>query len=234
MAGKNFDHRGRRVLIASWEDDGIEIGRRLLTAQKALGFMPYERVCQNVNYIDMRGRGPIWGVSENSHLATRGHLLPTGEQVLHGAKEQGARLLVLDPSAAAFGGNENDRASVREYMSYLDAWAYKNKCAVFILAHPPKGDAAYSGSTDWEGSARSMWSLKKLTETKKQEDTKVIVPVMDASGNELYKLSVEKSNYTKQPNPVTLKQDNGVWLDSSSADTQGANNDRSTLTSNVF
>ena len=70
-------------------------------------------------------------------------------------------MLIVDPSAAAYGSNENNRALVRAFVSDLDAWARDNNCAVLILSHPPKWAADYSGSTDWEASVRSMWTLRK-------------------------------------------------------------------------
>ena len=67
----------------------------------------------------------------------------------------------MDPSAAAYGSNENSRALVRAFVSDFDAWARDNNCAILILSHPPKWAADYSGSTDWEASVRSMWTLRK-------------------------------------------------------------------------
>ena len=205
--GIDFSDRSKKVLIVSWEDDDIEMGRRLLAAQESLGFMPYEKVRKNVDYIDMRGEGPIWGVPDSTHLATRAQILPAGIEVLEEAKDYGADLLVLDPSAAAFGGNENDRASVREYMSYLDAWAYKNKCGILMLSHPPKNDADYSGSTDWLGSARVMWRLTpKKDETNKKDKGE--------QDERLYSFRVVKANQIVQPYPsVIVKLDSrGAWI----------------------
>ena len=56
------------------------------------------------------------------------------------------RLLIIDPLAAAFVQNENDRALVRAFLSALDQWAEDHSCAVLIISHPPKGDSAQSGS----------------------------------------------------------------------------------------
>ena len=209
---ENYEYRRKKVLVAAWEDDEIEFGRRLLGAQKSLGFMPYETVQENVEYIDMRGKGPIWGVSENIHMATRAHLLPVGIEIFQEAKEYGTDLLVLDPLAAAYGGNENDRASVREFMSYLEAWTYKNMCGILILAHPPKNDAHYSGSTDWAAAARAMWKLEPEKENEENEQ-----------GTGAYRLKVIKGNYIKPPRPsVTIEKDSrGVWRKTMKGETDG-------------
>ena len=181
----------KNVLIASWEDDINEIKRRVISQDEGLGFMPYEQVRENVEVVEMHGKGPMW----------REGLLPAGEDVLFNAEEIGAALLVIDPSAAAFGGNENDRASVRQYMSHLSEWAKRKKCAILILMHPPKyTNADYSGSTDWEGSARAMWKLEKA----KNAD------------EEIYHLHVTKSNYLKYwPQEAYLSTGKGgAWRES--------------------
>ena len=70
-----------------------------------------------------------------------------------------ARLLVVDPLAAAYACSENDRGLVRAFMTNLDGWARATGCAVLIVSHPPKSEADYSGSTDWHAAARAVWKL---------------------------------------------------------------------------
>ena len=89
-----------------------------------------------------------------------GETTAAGHELRRRCEEVGARLLIVDPSAAAYGSNENNRALVRAFVSDFDAWARDNNCAVLILSHPPKWAADYSGSTDWEASVRSMWTLR--------------------------------------------------------------------------
>ena len=95
-----------------------------------------------------------------------------GRHLLALWRNESDQFLVLDPSAAAFGGNENSRNEVRRFMSYLDGWAREQGCTVLIIAHPAKGEgeaADYSGSTDWHNAARALWTLGK---TKDQKDQK--------------------------------------------------------------
>ena len=66
---------------------------------------------------------------------------------------------MLDPLAAVFGGNENDRALTRPFLAHLNAWAARTGAAVLLVAHPPKTGAPYSGSTDWLGGVRAPWTL---------------------------------------------------------------------------
>ena len=55
-------------------------------------------------------------------------------------EERTAALLVIDPVAAAYGGNENDRAAVRAFMSHWDSWARDSGCAVLGFIAPGQGD----------------------------------------------------------------------------------------------
>ena len=59
-----------------------------------------------------------------------------GHELRRLCEEVGARLLIVDPSAAAYGSNENSRALVRAFVSDFDAWARDNNCAILILVAP--------------------------------------------------------------------------------------------------
>ena len=193
----SYSEYAQKVLITSWEDDLDEIKRRVIDQQEGVGFMPYDLVRENIEIASMRGEGPIWGVGVGENINNRARLLPAGKDVLFHAEDFGASLLVLDPSAAAFGGNENDRAAVRQYLSHLSRWAADHNCAVLILQHPPKyTNANYSGSTDWEGSARAMWKFERVKDEEK-----------------IYHLHVTKSNYLKSwPQEVYLEiGKGGAW-----------------------
>ena len=77
-----------------------------------------------------------------------------------------ARLIVLDTAADCFGGNENDRAQVRNFIGALNALAMEIGGAVLINAHPSRTGLSTSGdldggSTAWSNTARSRWSLAR-------------------------------------------------------------------------
>ena len=117
-------------------------------------------------------------------------------------EREGAALLILDPLAAAYGGDENARALVRAFVSDFDRWGRANTCATFIPAHTPKSDAKYSGSTDWEGAARSMWTLER--------DKRGPKPVGKAAQDERpegWRLALHKSNYSQPMSALELDWD---------------------------
>ena len=155
------------VVMASWEDEADELHRKLHRTGKAPP--PKDRL----HALNFAGKGPLWGPGkggESTHIATEGGLRPAGQWLLDYARECDARLLVIDPTAAAYGSDENSRSHVRAFMSYFDFWGIENNCAVLMVGHPPKtAGAEYSGSTDWHNAARVVWSLarKPIAEKKR-------------------------------------------------------------------
>ena len=207
--GNNAAPDGPAVAVwASWEDGSDEIDRRLkLAAEPRASDKESAPWCipgalgDRLVVVDMADRGPIWGPNPGAHVSTAAQLLPPGEQLLELAADKSAALLVIDPTAAAYGSNENDRALVRSFGAALDSWAREHVCAVLLIGHPPKSGAdAYSGTTDWRNSVRSMWTLTKERHGKKEKKS----VGEDDRPNE-WKLTLDKANYAP-PQPPRLLQ----------------------------
>ena len=131
--GNAIPANGAPVVYASYEDEFDELARRL--AELSGGNAPWvapERVRPHFIALDMMGRGPVWGPSPGQHIATAAGLTRTGEMVREVCEREGAALLILDPLAAAYGGDENARALVRAFVSDFDRWGRANTCATFI------------------------------------------------------------------------------------------------------
>ncbi len=120
---------------------------------------------KHLHIVDMRGIGSVWGPGTGKHIQNTGDLLAAGEDLREICEKQNAKLLVLDPLSGGFGGNENDRTAVYDFVSSFRGWGDKAQCAMLVIGHLPKGAearaAGFSGSTAWEASARSMWMLSK-------------------------------------------------------------------------
>ena len=67
-----------------------------------------------------------------------------------------AELVFLDSVARVYGGNENDRHQVTQFIAWL-TWALApTNAALVLLGHPAKGAGSeFSGSTAWEASVRA-------------------------------------------------------------------------------
>ena len=66
------------------------------------------------------------------------------------------KLIVIDPCADVFGGDEVNRAQVRKFVSMLRGLAIDFDCAVLLLSHPSltglNSGTGTSGSTAWNNS----------------------------------------------------------------------------------
>ena len=149
---------GANVVFASWEDEPEEFYRRLhQISGNAAPWVKPERL-QTLHIVNLVGEGPVWAPQQGRHISTMAELTVTGERLRSLCEQLDARLLVLDPLAAAYAADENARGLVRAFVSHWDAWAQANNCTVLILAHPPKSaGTSYSGSTDWQGAVRALW-----------------------------------------------------------------------------
>ena len=170
----------------------------------------------------MRGVGSVWGPGAGNHIANTGELLRTGEALRKVCEDIEARLLILDPLSGAFGGNENDRTAVYDFVSpHFEGWGDAAKCAMLVIGHLPKGAegraAGFSGSTAWEASARAMW----LIGTKVRDEDEGKGKRGDQSEDEetYYALQHTKSNYAMKQKDIPLKKNSyGWWLECENID----------------
>ena len=145
------------AVVATWEDEPDEIARRLPGNPDRLVALE-----DKLHVLDFAGKGAFWQppADGSRHTSTLGELTLAGEWTRAYCKTHKARLLVVDPLAAAYACNENDRGLVRAFMTSWDGWARATGCAVLIVSHPAKAaESDYSGSTDWHASARAVWKL---------------------------------------------------------------------------
>ncbi len=132
------------------------------------------------------------------------HMTERFEDLKKQAKDHGARLVVIDTAADTFGGNENDRGQVRQYISNaLGKLAQEINGAVLVNAHPSRtglstGDLD-GGSTGWSNSSRSRWSLARAAD----------VDGMPADPAERI-LTRRKANYASIGDTITLRWSDGV------------------------
>ena len=199
--GRAVPEDGANVVFASWEDEPEEFYRRLhqISGNSAPWVSP-ERL-EKLRIVNLVGEGPVWAPPQGRHISTMAELTVTGERLRRLCEREDARLLVLDPLAAAYAADENARGLVRAFVSHWDAWGQDNNCTVLILAHPPKSAGMnYAGSTDWQGAARALWTLQ--AEISKSPE----------AGPRMWKLEFVKGNYGPRPEPLQMRWDTGAGL----------------------
>ena len=190
------------AIVASWEDDLHEVKRRLEAMRMV------SSTTGNLHFVDAADFGPLWMPPDPGEKRNLADPTPVGAELRAAAEGLGARLLVIDPLAAAFAGNENDRGQVRAFMSNWDAWARRGDCAVLFVSHTPKTEAKYSGSTDWRNAARTVWSIGYEGKPKGAP--------MDAEPAIV--LECEKSNYGAPPPKLYLSREGGVISEAAKPD----------------
>ncbi len=123
---------------------------------------------------------------------------------------KGAGLVIVDTAADTFGGNENVRREVRQFVgAALGKLAKDTGAAVLLNAHPSRSGLSQTGdldggSTAWSNTARSRWSLSRSkAEGDEQADT-----------NERL-LTRRKANYASIGDTIKLRWHNGVLVPTS-------------------
>jgi RecA-family ATPase len=134
-------------------------------------------------------------------------------ELLCQAREFGAQLIIIDTVADTFGGNENDRGQVRQFVqTCLGQLAREIDGCVVALAHPSRGGlttgSGDSGSTGWSNSFRSRAFLH-LPDSE------------DETAPDLYArlLSRKKANYALREDLLKLRWQDGVFIREGIADT---------------
>jgi DNA polymerase len=120
------------------------------------------------------------------------------------------RLVVIDTSADVFGGNEIDRAQVRQFISMLRQVAIAGNSALVLVSHPSLTGIAtatgISGSTAWHNGVRARCYLKPPKKEEVAEDGTA------QSSSDLRELEFKKNNYGKVQKSITLRWQAGVFI----------------------
>jgi RecA-family ATPase len=184
------------------EDDESELHRRQHAINTAYG----------IDFTDLSLMQWATGVGQDNTLVRYN---PNGEAELTSAfllleklaEEFHARVIVVDTAADTFGGNENNRREVRQFIGYvLGRMARKLNAAVLLNAHPSRAGMGKDGdldggSTAWSNTARSRWSLARP-----QADGDI-----QADSDERI-LTRRKANYASIGDTIKLRWCNGVLV----------------------
>ncbi len=182
------------------EDDEDELQRRQHKINQACG----------IDFADLQGVHWTSRVaSENLMMTfdkeTIGTTTTLYQQIVSAAKQKGVRLVIIDTAADTFGGNENIRPQVRQFISMLNRVAIEINGAVVLLAHPSQtgrntgsGDG---GSTAWNNSVRSRLYLKRPD-----------APEGELPDPDLRVLSRMKANYATTGEELSLRYQDGMFI----------------------
>ena len=188
------------VLAICCEDEEPELHRRLASIVQHCGGSFADLVA--LHLISLAGESALLATPAHNGLIAPTKLL---QRVSEAACDLKPKLLLLDNSADVYGGNENDRAQVRQFIGLLRSIAMASGAGVLLTSHPSltglSSGSGLSGSTAWNASVRSRLYFKRAIFDKDEE------PDPD-----LRVLEVVKANYGPVGETIMLRWDNGLFL----------------------
>ena len=187
------------VIFLTAEDDLDELHRRLVAMASGLGVDL--AALEDLHLCSIAGWDAVMGIPDRAGqiVAT-----PLWQAVLKRVDEIKPRAVVLETLSDIFGGEENIRRQVRQFMGIVRKPAIEGQFAVIIPMHPSndglRSGSGASGSTAWNGSARARLYL----ETVKDEQDREI----DA---DIRVLRLKKANYGPTDLEFRLRRLDGFY-----------------------
>lgn len=181
-------------LYLSAEDEIDEVHRRLAIIARFEG-LALDSLPHRLSIAPLAGHDALLALP----AARGGALAPTP---LFGAlrdriADQRPAVVILDTSADLFGGEENNRTQVRQFVAMLRATAMEFDTAIVLLSHPSlsglANDTGLSGSTAWNNSVRSRLYMTR-----------------DKDNSNMRVIRVMKANYGPTGGEIRLEFRNGV------------------------
>lgn len=189
-----------KVLGFFCEDTADELHRRQNDINAAFG----------CDFSDLGNMRWVSGVGEDNILmefpeGSTGRLTALYDAIHKAAHEFGAQLVIVDTAADTFGGNENNRGQVRQFINGLNRLALDIDGAVLLCAHPSvagmKTGDGYGGNTAWSNTVRSRLYLERpATEEGAPDNPDIRV------------LSRKKANYARTGEDISLIWQDGVFV----------------------
>ncbi len=193
-----YTNKPMKVYGLLCEDDEKEIWRRQYKINTQLGLeMPD---LENIAYISRVGYDNLLMTFGDKDV---GKLTTFFLQLSKDIQEFKPDLVVLDTAADIFGGYENNRTHVRQFIQNCCAKIARDaNAAVLICAHPSDSGlqrkTGTGGSTAWHNTVRSRWYFEWVED----EDAPV----------GLRELSHKKSNYSASQTKIYANWDNGIFV----------------------
>ena len=188
------------VVAICCEDDADELHRRLDAIVRHYN-ASFADVA-DLHVLSLAGRDAVLATPRRDGLMTPTKLFA---RVTDAAATIKPRLILLDNSADVFGGNENDRAQVRQFIGLLRGLAIAASAGLLLTSHPSLTGIAtgsgLSGSTARNASVRSRLYLKRATTAENEEPDP-----------NLRVLEVMKNNYGPVGETITLRWKDGLFL----------------------
>ncbi|MCA0199893.1 MAG: AAA family ATPase [Proteobacteria bacterium] len=212
-----YEVRQVRALMIHAEDDKDEITRRSDGLLKPSG-----RDMRDLDGLTMLDRdGDVSSIMyEAMGQDVTGRFTEFYERTWSTVQTLGAQLLILDSLYNFFGGNENIRSQVNEFIGGLKRLAKKLNCAVVLVAHPSRAGmtsgAGDAGSTAWHNAVRSRLYLHRKKHPSGDPDEKgplVLEPMKSNYGalGEAIPIAFEGGRFVLQSDLAAIAEGPRRW-----------------------
>lgn len=152
-----------RTFCVFCEDDQEELEIRQHQINKHYGVGPQEISDGGFRWTTRPGMDNILETFDRN--TDRGTKSPLWHELRQAAIQHRAELVIFDTAADVYGGNENFRTQVRNFISSLRGLAIELNGSVILTAHPSVSGlstgSGISGSTAWHNSVRARAYLTK-------------------------------------------------------------------------
>lgn len=182
------------------EDDKNELWRRQNAINAGMGVRP-----DDLGEFYMQSRAGMENILMKfaNGIGTRTDFFRQIEQDIRSLE---AKTLILDNAAQMFGGNENDRREVTQFVNALHGLINDGDLTILLLGHPPKASATgmqhdYSGSTGWDACFRSRLFFGRPEKQDDETDEDMNYRV----------LTKKKANYSTIGDAVKVKWEHGFF-----------------------
>jgi RecA-family ATPase len=173
------------------EDEADELHRRLETIVRHAGKQLSDLA--GIRLLPMAGQDAVLAEPDRKGMLAATPIFAKLEAETRSLRP---KLVVIDPSADVFGGDEINRSQVRKFVSMLRGLAIDFDCAVLLLSHPSltgmSSGTGTSGSTAWNNSVRSRLYLEVTS-----PETRV--------------LKLVKANHGKVGETIEMRWNDGVY-----------------------
>jgi RecA-family ATPase len=196
--GSPIDEPGPAIFFTAEEDED-EIHRRLAAIIEHQDIAFHE--LHDLYRLCMPGADVVLGAPNPSGFIQQTELFAG---LVKAARQIRPSLIAIEAAADVFGGNENDRAQVRQFIALLRRLAIESGAAVVLIAHPSlsgmMNGKGTSGSTAWNNSVRSRLYF---TSGKEKDDD---------AGSNVRELKVMKANYGPEGEVMRLRWQRGLFV----------------------
>jgi RecA-family ATPase len=188
------------VIVVACEDESDELRRRLSLILDHYGSS--FGAMKDLHPLSMAGEDALLAAPDRNSLMQPTKLFG---QLHQAARDLRPMLIVLDNSADVFGGSENDRTQVRQFISLLRGLSIVANAGILLTSHPSltgmNSGTGLSGSTAWHASVRSrLYMRRAITEKDEEPDPDLRV------------IEVLKSNYGPVGETITVQWKDGVFV----------------------